>query len=190
VGEHAARKLSGWIVLVACSLAAARDVGAMEVANADARYQDREYRVELDLVLDATPERVAAVLRDYANYPGLDSGILEAKVLSRPDAATVMLYTKLRACSGVFCRTVKRVERVQEGAFELLAVVVPEQSDVVSGRTHTVLQTLNGKTRVRYQTSVSPKFWVPSIIGRPLMLRTLRESSLDLFRHVEARAKQ
>jgi hypothetical protein len=162
----------------------------MEISKADARYQDREYRVELDLILDATPEQVQAVLRDYANYPGLDTSILESKVLSRPDAATVMLYTKLRACSGLFCRTVKRVERVHESAFELLAVVEPEQSDVLSGRTHTVLQTLDGHTRVRYQTSVSPKFWVPGLIGRPLMLRTLREASLDLFRRVEARAKQ
>jgi hypothetical protein len=120
----------------------------------------------------------------------LDTSILESKVLNRPDEATAMLYTKLRACSGPFCRTVKRVERVHESAFELLAVVVPEESDVLSGRTHTVLQTLDGHTRVRYQTTVSPKFWVPSIIGRPLMLRTLREASLDLFRRVEARAKQ
>jgi hypothetical protein len=43
---------------------------------------------------------------------------------------------------------------------------------------------------VRYTTAVAPKFWVPTFIGRPLMLRTLREASLDLFRNVEARAKQ
>lgn len=167
----------------------AQSAYALEITHADAQYKEHEYRVDLDLILNASPERVQAVLRDYVNYPALDASILEANVISRPAVATIMLYTKLRACSGLFCRTVKRVEQVHESAFELMAVVIPEQSEVVSGSTHTVLQTLNGRTRVRYQSSVVPKFWVPGFVGRPLMLRTLREASLDLFRHVEERAK-
>jgi hypothetical protein len=181
---------ASWIAITACALLWSGAAHALDVERADAQYKDREYVVELDLVLKAPAARVEAVLRDYANYPSLDASILESKVLNRPDKATAMLYTKLRACSGVFCRTVKRVERVQESALELLAIVVPEQSDVVSGRTHTVLQTVDGGTRVHYRTSVVPKFWVPTLIGRPLMLRTLREASLELFRHVEVRAKR
>lgn len=166
------------------------NASALDVVRAETHYQDREYRVELEVVLNAPVDRVEAVLRDYANYPKLEANILEATVLSRPDAFSVLLYTKLRACSGLFCRTVKRVERVQERALELSAVVLPEQSDVVAGHTHTVLQAFDGRTRIRYQTGVTPKFWVPSFIGRPLLLRTLREASIDMFRHVEVRAKQ
>ncbi len=188
MGKYA-NGLRVWIAAVGMT-AWSSSAYAIEVERADSHYKDREYRVELQLVLDAPAERVEAVLRDYANYPQLDNRILESNVLSRPDAATAMLYTKLRACSGLFCRTVKRVERVHESKFELLAVVVPEQSEVVSGRTHTLLQSVEGRTRVRYQTDVTPKFWVPGLIGRPLMLRTLREASLELFRHVEVRAKQ
>ena len=161
----------------------------MDIERADTRYKDREYRVELDLVLHASPARVEAVLRDYGNYPSLNAEILEAKVLDRPDAATVMLYTKVRACSGLFCRTVKRVERVQESALELFAVAVEDQSDV-TGQTHTVLQTVNSGTRVQYRTTVVPKFWVAPIFGRSMLLRTLRESSLDLFRQIEVRAQR
>ena len=166
------------------------DARALEVVRADAHFQDKEFRVELEAVLDAPIERVQQVLRDYDNYPQLDESILESKVIERIDAATLLLYTKLRACAGVFCRTVRRIERVQENNFELLATVVPEDSEVTSGRTHTVLQTIDGRTRVRYLSSFAPKFWVPSFIGRPLMLRTLREASLDLFRQVERRAMQ
>jgi hypothetical protein len=161
----------------------------VDVERAETQYKDREYRVDLDLVLHASAARVEAVLRDYNHYPLLDADILEAKVLERPDAVTVMLYTKLRACAGLFCRTVKRVERVQESAFELLAVAVEERSDV-SGSTHTVLQTVSGGTRVQYRTAVVPKFWVAPIFGRSMMLRTLRESSLDLFRQIELRAQR
>jgi hypothetical protein len=161
----------------------------MEIESAESLYEKHEYRVELTLVLDAPLERVVDVLRDYASYPMLDPSIQEAKVLSRSADDTLLLYTKLRACSGLFCRTVKRVERVTEARFELLAEVIPEQSDVLSGRAHTLLQTLEGRTRVQYRSSFAPKFWVPSFIGRPLMVRRLREASLDLFRNVEVRAR-
>lgn len=171
-------------------LIVAADAAAFEVLHAQAHYRDKEYRVELDLILDAPPQQVESVLRDYDSYPKLDAGVLESRVIERVDAETVLLFTKLRACAGVFCRTVNRVERVQERPFELLATVIPEQSEVLSGNTHTVLQTIDARTRVRYTTAVSPKFWVPTFIGRPLMLRTLREASLDLFRNVEARATQ
>jgi len=178
-----------WVTAAVCALLLFDNAKAMEVERADTQYKDREYRIELDLVLHQPAERIQAVLRDYSSYPSLDAGILESKILERPDEATVMLFTKLRACSGLFCRTVQRVERVQESSFELLALVVPEKSDVVSGQSHTVLQTVEGGTRVRYRLTVVPKFWVPPLIGRSVMLRTLREASLDLFRQVEMRAQ-
>jgi hypothetical protein len=178
-----------WILAAVCAPVLFDAADAMDVERANAQYKDREYRIELDLVLHEPAARIEAVLRDYASYPSLDAGILESKVLSRPDATTVMLYTKLRACSGLFCRTVQRVERVQESPFELLAVAVPEQSDVVSGQSHTVLQTVAGGTRVSYRLTILPKFWVPPFIGRAVMLRTLREVSLNLFRQVEVRAQ-
>ena len=163
---------------------------AFEVRRADARFEERQFHVELELVLDAPPTRVEAVLRDYADYPRLDPSILESTVLDRPDSETVMLFTKLRACSGIFCHTVNRVERVREGVLELTAEAVPERSDVSSGYTYTRLQSLDGRTLVRYRTSMAPKFWVPAFIARPLMLRTLRQASVDLFRHIEAHARQ
>jgi hypothetical protein len=180
-----------WRAGLAMAMAAwVADAQAFEVLHAEARYQDKEFRVELDLILNAPAQRVEAVLRNYEGYPSLDASILESRVVNRIDAETVLLYTKLRACAGVFCRTVDRVERVQERPFELLAMVVPDESDVAAGRTQTAMQTMESRTRVRYSTSVAPKFWVPALIGRPLMLRTLREASLDLFGNVEKQAQE
>lgn len=171
------------------ALGAAANCCAFETQRADARYEARQYRVELELVLDARVQDVAAVLRDYEHYTALSGSILEAKVLERAAPDVVTLYTKLRACTGLFCRTVKRVERVQESALELRAEALPAQSEVEFGSTLTQLEDVGGRTRVRYQTAVTPKFWVPAFIGRPLMLRTLKDISIDLFRRVEARAK-
>jgi hypothetical protein len=163
-------------------------VWALDVTHATTYFKDKVFYVDLDVIVAAPPDRVMAVLLDYTNYPRLDGSILESKVQSREASGALNLYTKLRACSGLFCRTVNRVERVQESPSELLAVVLPEQSDVIAGRTHTVLQAVERGTRVRYQSELTPNFWVPGLIGRPLMLRTLKETSLNLFRNVEIRA--
>jgi len=162
---------------------------AFEIEHAESKYQDKQYRLALTLVLDVPADRVRAVLRDYRNYPRLDARILEASVLKRETPDRLLLYTKLHACFGFFCRNVKRVERVQEGDAGLQAVVLPDQSEVSSGETQTQLLSLGARTRVTYATGIAPGFWIPAIVGRPLMLRTLREASIELFRNVERQAK-
>jgi hypothetical protein len=161
----------------------------LEIQHAEARYVERRYEFEMTAVLDAPVMRVETVLRDYARYPMLDTRILEAKIIERPGSGIVLLETRVRACFGPFCRNVKRVERVEEGVLELHATTLPELSDVAFGDTRMRLVDIEGRTQVIYQTSLTPAFWIPSIVGRRLMLKTLREATLDLFRHVELEAR-
>jgi hypothetical protein len=182
--------MTRWQAIAAVTLSAiCLSARSLEIEQADSKYRDKHYQLTLITVVDAPRDRVQAVLRDYYNYPQLDARILEANVLSRPAAHEVLLFTKLRACFGVFCRTVKRVEHVQEQDNDMLASVVPEQSEITSGETRTQLTALDGRTRISYTTSMVPGFWIPSFIGRPLMLRTLRDASIDLFRRVEQQAQ-
>ncbi len=179
----------GFIAAIVLSMSCSA-AHALTVEHLDSKYRDRQYQLTLVAVIDAPRERVQDILRDYAHYPKLDARIVEATVISRDGPHEVVLSTKLRACFAVFCRTVKRVERVQERDNELLAKVLPAQSEVTSGETHTQLQALGEQTRVSYSTSIAPGFWIPPLIGRALMLRTLREASLDLFRRVEHEAQR
>lgn len=163
---------------------------AFEIERVETKFQDKQYHLALTMLLDAPADRVASVLRDYPNYPNLDPRILEAKVLAHESPDAVLLYTKLHACFSFFCRNVKRVERVEESADDLHARVVPQQdSDVVSGETRTEWSQVGDRTRITYTTAIAPGFWIPAFIGRPIMLRTLREASIDLFRNVERQAK-
>jgi len=163
---------------------------ALEVEHVDTRYENGEYRLELTAVLDAPRDLVQRVVRDYQDYVHLDSRILEARVLGRPQPHLVELYTKLRMCFGPFCRNVRRVESVEERTNELIATVVPDRSDVERGTTRTALYEKAGRTELHYSTQIVPKIWIPAFVGRSLMLRTLREATLDLFRHVETRARE
>jgi hypothetical protein len=161
---------------------------ALEVERSEARFADQRYSFDMVVTLDAPIDRIDAVLKDYAAYPTLDPRILESRVLERPSANEVLLYTALRACFGPFCRSVKRVERVQEQLHELHASTLPERSDVVYGETFTQLSNAGERTRVTYRTTVSPDFWIPRFVGRRLMLNTLRDATLNMFGNIEQRA--
>lgn len=175
-----------WLVLSLCCAPAA----AFKIEHSEARYADKQYRYELIVTLDAPLERIETILKDYERYPALDRRILQARVLERSQQNVVILETMLRACFGPFCRNVKRIERVEESPHALAAITDPARSDVRFGETHTQLSTTDdGHTRVTYRTSVVPGFWIPSIVGRRWMLRTLEDATSDLFMNVEMQAK-
>jgi Polyketide cyclase / dehydrase and lipid transport len=161
---------------------------AFELLDLDVHYGDDGFEVDLSAVLDARIDEVEAVLRDYAAYPDLDPRIEDAREIARPQANVALVYTKLRACAGIFCRTVRRVERVEERRHELIGAVLPERSDMKSGASRTVLTGEGDRTRISYRSSFEPDFWVPRLIGRRLMLRALGDATVDLFENVEQRA--
>jgi hypothetical protein len=87
------------------------------------------------------------------------------------------------------CRSLQRVEQVEERPDELLATAVLAESDVRFSVTRSQWQPQNGGTALQYRLEIMPKFWVPRFFGRRLMLSTLREGTLSLFTNVERAAR-
>jgi len=173
-------------VVLGCVLSCAgTQAHAFTIERSAARYVDQEYQFELVAMIDAPIERVEAVLRDYERYSNLDTRILEARVLERPEQHVAILATTVRACFGPFCRNVKRVERVEEAPLELTATADAARSDVKSSQTRTQLAVAENGTRVTYRTSIAPAFWIPAFVGRRLMLRTLEEATINMFTNLE-----
>lgn len=162
---------------------------AMDTDSINASYVDGEYRLTMKATLNARAERVAAVLRDYAQYKELDSRILDAHVITHPKPNEVELFTRIRVCFTLLCRNVDRTELVEEQPLELLATVIPDKSDAKRGSTHTVLIAEGDHTRVQYTTTIVPKFWVPALFGHSIMLHTLRSATLNMFEHIEKMAQ-
>ena len=168
--------------MLACIAPAAQ---AFTIEAAEARYVDQQYQFEMVAMIDAPIEQVEAVLRDYSHYSQLDTRILDARVLERPEEHVAILATTVRACFGPFCKNVKRVERVEEAPLALTATTDATRSDVKSGLTRTELTTTPTGTRVTYRTTIVPDFWIPAFVGRRLMLRTLEEATINMFTNVE-----
>lgn len=170
-------------VALAATALAATTARAIEVEKLEVRRSDNRYVVEFKALLDAPPEQVGAVLKDYEHYPELDARILESR---RDQSDPLQLHTRLRGCvGGLFCRTMARVEKLEEMPGGLIATAVPGKSDVTYGHTHSQWEARNGGTEVLYRLEIEPDFWVPPLFGPPLMMRTLREGTLSLFKNVE-----
>lgn len=152
--------------------------------------RDGVYRIDFESVLDAPPAAVAAVLTDYPGYLRLDPRISSSDVVETTQNGVVVLRTRVRICAGFLCRNVERVERVTRHGDELVAEIVPANSDFRRGVTTTRWLATRGRTRVRYAAEFEPDFWVPGVVGRRLALEELRQSTLQLFANVERRARQ
>ena len=113
---------------------------ALSVQSLEANLRDGVYRIVLVARVDAPVEGVAAVLTDYAAYRKLDPQILASTVLPSDDQGGELVRTVVRACAGLFCRKVERVERVERREGELIATVVPERGELKSGLTRTTWQ--------------------------------------------------
>lgn len=169
----------------------ATSASAIDVQRADTRFHDGRYELEVEATLDAPTADVQRVLRNYVQYPQLDARVLDARILERPSANEVVLYSRLRACvAAIFCRRVERVERVEERVNELVATAIPERSDVSFGLTQTQLSTTAERTtRITYRTQIEPKFWVPRLLAQRAMLNTLRDATIQLLTQVEKNAQ-
>ncbi len=161
---------------------------AIEVLRADATCVSGIFRIQFEALLAAPVVDVAAVLGDYANLGKLDSRIRRVELLgSEPDGALLM-RTQIRACAGVFCRTVERVERVEREPAGQVAEVIPERSDMRRGVARTSWHQEGTGTVVHYDAEFEPDFWVPGFIAQRSGVKELRESTLRLFTSVEREA--
>ncbi len=179
------------LILFAVTLSLTSTAGALQVERLDVSFQGDRYVVDLAAQLDAPAEAVGEVLRRYDEYPALDPRIIESRVLSSEREHSIRLYTRMRGCLGtLLCRTMHRVEQVEERPGELLATAVLPESDVRFGVTRSQWEPHEGGTALRYRMEIMPKFWIPPLFGRRLMISTLREGTLSLFTNVENAARE
>jgi hypothetical protein len=159
---------------------------AIDIQTLDVRYDHGHYQVQFVAQLAARPEAVGRVLTDYAHYPELDPRIEESHLIAVPAGAPPRLFTRLKGCVGwLFCRSMVRIETLEQNSGALIATAIPDLSDVHESVTQTHWEASAGGTRVSYALTLSPKFWVPALFGRHAMLDTMSDGTKAMFTSVE-----
>lgn len=166
------------ILLAACLAFVAGGAEAARVADLAVAHSKGVFSARGTFTLDATPAAVRAVLTDYDHLQRLTPAILESRVMER-FAAGALVFTRTRACAGWFCRELRKVERVEVAGDTIVAIALPAQSDVTMSRTTWRITAVGTGTRVAWESSFDPVFFVPPLVGPALIKRALvRESAV------------
>ena len=149
------------------------------------------YRLSVDVYLDAPPAAVYRVLTDY-NHLGRISGVVrQSRLLRRMDAHTALVYVESRVCVWFFCHTLRETQKVFESPPDsVTAEAIPAQSNVRLAASSWQLRPDGTGTRMRWQLSIEPEFWIPPFIGPALIKSELRTESTYGARGIEKLARE
>jgi hypothetical protein len=157
-----------------------------------AREEDR-YRVVADTHLAASPEAVYKVLLDFDGdrYQRISEIYKESSYLP-PDAdGTPLVYTRVEGCLLRFCRSMRRVERLEVVTPQFIrSRTVPERSDFKYALSEWTFAPEGNGTRLTYRMEMEPDFWLPPFVGPWFLKRTLMQGAPAAIDQIEHLAQQ
>ncbi len=117
--------------------------------------------------------------------------MVKSSVTQRLDGGA-LVYTDTRICALLICRHLRELQKLTETPpQDLASVVVPQAGDNVkagSGSVH--LEAEGDGTRLVWQMSVEPYFWIPPLIGSALVSRSLRAEAMRSAQGIERLARE
>jgi hypothetical protein len=148
------------------------------------------YQVSLEATLDASADAIRNILTDYVHIYRLNPFITESEILPAPDASVVRVRTRINDCILIFCQNVVRVEDIRElGPGQLYAQIVPQLSNIKSGAAIWQIQPEGNATRLSYDLTLEPGFFIPPLIGTYFIKNKLREQILTTLANIERIAR-
>ncbi len=162
---------------------------AAEVRSVEVSRKHGVYYIESETFVEAPLEVVFELMLDYEAFTKLTSTFKESGYLERNEDGSGIVYTRAEGCILFICRTVRRVERLESVPYEQIeTTVIPEQSNLKSGSSEWRFFAENGGTRLLYRADMEPAFWIPPLIGPPMIKYWLRKGGEGSVHRVEALA--
>ncbi len=148
--------------------------------------QSGVYKIKVAVVIDAHASHVRRVLTDYMHIHRLNPSIIESEVLKQHDDDSVSVRTRVIGCAAYFCEELERVERVRVlPSGDLHAEIIPELSQFKSGQTLWRINTLGEQCEVTYLSNMEPDIFIPPVVGKFLVKKSIREEVTISFANLE-----
>ncbi len=149
------------------------------------------YSVRADVHLDATPAEVYAVLVDFKHWTKINPSVRKSRVLKTLGFGTTLVYTQTRMCAVFFCHTLRQVQEITElGPRDIVAVTLPRQSNVKQGSSFWHLEPQDAGTRLIWDATITPRFWIPPLIGPRIIQDELRRQCQNTLAGIEHRVRE
>lgn len=174
------------------AIAVTASTSAAKIRTLDIEQVHGRYMFSSDAFLDAPPAAVFAVLTDYdANHFERISSIYKESRYMPPEAdGTPLVYTRVEGCVVFFCKTMRRVERLETEPPDFIrATVLPARSDFRYSRAEWTLQAVGSGTLLKYRLEMEPAFWVPPVVGPWLIKQHIIHGGERAVDRIEALAR-
>lgn len=163
---------------------------AGEVVDLELHRKQGEFRLELEMLLDAKYEDVHYVITDYVHIYRINPSIVDSSVLQSPDPYHRRVKTLINDCVLFFCKKILRVEDVREMENgDIYSVIIPELSSVKSGASVWRIRPVGDKTRINYNLVLELGFPVPPLIGTYIVEQKLQHETMVSFDNIERIAR-
>lgn len=150
---------------------------------------DGVYSLRVNAVLDAPVEYVYKVITDYKHADRINPTITDVEILPSGRDEVVRVRDHSKQCVGPFCFDITWTgDVVATSDGDLQINTVPELSSFVSGSAIWHIRSQGGLTRVIYESSQKPAFFIPPVIGGMLIKKHIKDDILDTFKRIESQA--
>ena len=159
---------------------------AGKVISSMVDYSDGRYVLEFDMHINASPDRVYALVTDYDHLSQLNDSIKSSKLVASTDATHHRVRVVSKACVLFFCKTIHQVQDIEElDASNVLATIIAEQSDFDYAHARWHIRGEDNGTRITFSTDLKPSFWVPPLIGPAIIKSKLESEALTTIENLE-----
>lgn len=178
------------LIIAGLALAAGAAAWAATIESIDVERDGETYRLRAETILDASPEAIANVLLDYEQFGRISSVYKEYGYLEPAPDGTPIIFTRMEGCLLFVCKSMTRVERLEIAEpGHIRTVTLPEQSDFRHAVSEWFIEENESGTEMIYTLELEPDFWIPPVIGPPILKRTLRRGGGDVVDRIERLAQ-
>lgn len=174
-------------ILLMCALGCLPLLGlGAEVVHTAVERRGEQLIMRSETLIQASVDRVRAVLTDFKNLPQVNPGLKEVNILKRAHNGTVRMRVISQVCILGIClelNWIQEVHTLPNG--DIVADIVPDQGDFRKGTARWRLLPEGGSTRLLFQADLTPNFWFPPLIGPWLIKRKLSNEALETARGIE-----
>jgi hypothetical protein len=183
-------KLAGAVLAIAAFVASSQAVSAdMRAVTVDR--EGKTYTMRSEVYFNVDRVTLYNVFRDWNLSTEFSSWVVEARNLEPDETGQPGFYIKNQGCVLFVCKTLIREGYVEVEPYTLIrASADADKSDFAISDETWHFESEGDGTVVVYELELSPKFWIPPVVGPWAIKRKLKNDGGDALDRIEAIAQE